>query len=161
MSQSRRRVLVVTGLVALAAAGAVLFVVAAQPSRSTEFQQQVVFPALWTPSYPEDDVPWRGAEVNLEANGAAHLVNAPGGEIERSEGSPCVVRSRDLFTGSARWTIGAKGTIEVSYGGGELILVPDSGKFGSVDWIDVSVPFCGTESAATFGLRSALNSQFN
>lgn len=131
----------------------------APPNAAAELEQQVVFPAVWTATDPADDVPWRDAEVSMEADGTAHLTNAPGGQIQQTGTTFCVVRSKSLFTGPAKWTARAEGYVEFSYEGGSLLFVPDSGRFGSLDWIDTSVPFCGIEAAAAFGLRSDLKSR--
>lgn len=149
---------VLFGAVVLAAALTLAVVVAlmfaVRPDPARELEEQVIFPAVWTPTDPDDDMSWRDAEVSLEADGAAQLGNVPGGRIQQSEGILCLVRSEGLFTGPAQWTARAGGYVELSYEGGSLVLVPHSGKFGSADWIDASIPFCGDEPAATFGLRS-------
>lgn len=153
------RLRLIRGAVVLAAvlllAGAIAFMFAAPPNRAAELERQVEFPAIWTPTEPADGVPWRGAEVTVQAGGEAQLINVPGGQIQHGENTVCVARSENLFTGPATWTGRAEGYIELNYEGGSMVLVPDSGKFGSLGWIDASVPFCGGEPAAIFGLRSA------
>lgn len=152
----------ILGAVILAAtlvlAAAVVSMFAARPNPAAELEQQVLFPAVWTPTAPDDDVVWRDAEVTLEAGGAAQLTKAPGGQIQQIGGTLCVARTGELFTGTAEWTVRAEGYVDLSYEGGSLAFVPDTGKLGSLDWIDISVPFCGDEEAATFGLRSDLKS---
>lgn len=150
-------VVVLALLLALAAVVAIMF--ATPPNPAAELDEQIEFPAMWTPTVPDDGVPWQGAEIHLEVGGAAQLINAPGGEIQQTDGTLCIARSEDLFTGAAEWDVRADGYIELTYEGGSLVLVSDSGKFGSLDWMDVSTPFCGNEPDATFGLRSALKSQ--
>lgn len=143
------------GVLLLAMTVGLLVVVVTGSERSRGIEGRVIFPAVWTPTNPDDDVPWRGAELRLEEDGSAQLTQVPGGEVQGSGGSACVLRSRALLTGPADWDVDSKGLLRIHHQDGSLILRPDQGKFGSVDWIDVSVPLCG-ESAATFGLRSAL-----
>ena len=126
--------------------------VATRQEPSATLKSQVTFPAVWRISAPEDDVQWRSAEVRLEEDGTAYLVDGPGGEVVQTADLPCIAGSPEVFTGRASWSVAPGGLLTISYAGGSLVLIPDSGKFGTVDWGSVLVPFCDAKEGAWFGL---------
>lgn len=120
-------------------------------------ERNVVFPAIWTASVPDEGEMWQGASIRLDEGGSATLTNVPEGSVRRRDGARCLDQTGDVYSGEARWQTGASASeIIIKHPRGDFILVANQGKFGSVDWLDVSTPFCNGAGPAAFGLRTDL-----
>ncbi|MDR6868971.1 hypothetical protein J2Y69_003599 [Microbacterium resistens] len=118
---------------------AILF--APQSSRSA-FDEQMKYPVVWRIAYYEDSEPWKDVRVTLYEDGSASLRDAPGGEIRASGKEKCVAASGELYSGDAKWASDDRGRIVVTYPGGNVLIIPRLGRFGTYDWHSVGQELC-------------------
>lgn len=118
-------------------------------------ESRLEFPVVYSPANSNEMRDFASSNLSLRQDGTAELNDFPVGEPRPGTSPSCMEVGGRSYSGEGEWKLLSEAKLELQTPDGVALLYASNGKFGSVDWLDVSLYRCdGVE--LTFGLSSQL-----